>query len=93
MIPVVSSRLGTKTITNFTGPTTATNVAPSGGRMSVTIFNNGAQTLFLGPTNAVTTSTGYPVLVGTSFTDSVSSDDWWAIPASGTLDVRVITVS
>ncbi len=62
------------------------------------LYNNGANTVFLGD-SAVTTSTGFPVLTATEFSlDEVSSrslrgiasDRLYGIVAAATEDVRVL---
>ena len=73
--------------------TTATLISAAGPRISLAIFNNGSVTLFLGSTNAVTDSNGYPVPAGTSFTDSVSSDNWYGYVTTGPQSIRILSVS
>lgn len=92
----VGYRPGTKTYAAVTVPATAGGIlisAASGSRMSLAIFNTGSATLYIGSDASVTTSNGYPVPAGTSFTDSVSIDAWYGICATSTLDIRTMTVT
>ena len=75
-------------------PTTsaASIVAANPDRLSVTIHNAGSVVVYLGP-SGVTTSTGLPLAVGATLTDTTSVDAWHAITASGTGDLRIIEVS
>lgn len=54
-------------------------------------MNNGSQTIYLG-TGSVTTSNGFPIDPGQSFTDPASCVQWKAIVATGSADVRTITM-
>lgn len=91
---VAHGAAGTKTITE-PAPTTAAAsiVAANTARRAVTIHNAGAVTVYLGKDNTVSTSNGFPLGVGSSMSDDVSTDAWWAITASGTGDLRVIEVA
>ncbi len=77
--------------------TTAT-VLPGTQYPGFVLYNNGANTVFLGD-SAVTTSTGFPVLTATEFSlDEVSARSWrgrdderlYGIVAAATEDVRVL---
>lgn len=80
------------------GATTPICVLPANGsRISATIANHGSQTVFLGgdpiknaPGQTLGSTTGFPLLAGDTADDSVSTDSWWAIAASGTGDLRII---
>ena len=96
MIPV-GYKSGTKTFSVKTAPasggTPISLSAASGSRISATFFNNGAASLALGLDATITSSTGYLVPAGASFTDSVSSDAWFGVSTTAsTLDIRVIEV-
>jgi len=85
---------GTPVITAFTVTTSATALnAANTVRRTLSIFNNGAATLYVGITSGVTTSNGYPVPAGTSFQDNRTESAWYGICASATLDVRTLEVS
>lgn len=54
-------------------------------------MNNGSQTVFIG-TGTVTTTNGFPIDPGQSWVDAVSTVQWKAIVASGSANVRTITM-
>lgn len=65
------------------------------GRLSVTIFNNTAGTVYLGVDNTVTGSSGatggIPLAQNNSYTDSTSTDAWYARnDTGGAVDLRII---
>lgn len=69
---------------------TAAPSSPLGNRHSVCIYNNGANTIFIGPTG-VTTSNGFPLPPGGSFCDDVNTTQVYScIVASGTENARVL---
>lgn len=73
--------------------TTATLIAStSTTRAAVIVKNNGTANVYLGPTNAVSGSTGYPLYPG----ETIRLEPWgsaiWAIAVSGTQDVAVMEV-
>lgn len=57
-------------------------------RVSFTIVNNSASTVYLGMDSTVTTSTGLPIVAGASFTEDYYIGDLYAIVGSGTADLR-----
>jgi hypothetical protein len=79
-----------------TVPTSAGGIllsAANSAYVARTFYNLGAtNTIYLGRDNTVTTATGYPVPVNTSFTDTASTDDWYAIAGVASCDVRVVEV-
>lgn len=78
--------------TSVTCATTATAAPASAlaNRHSVCIYNNGSNTIFIGPTS-VTTSNGFPVPPGGSFCDDVNTTQVYScIVASGTENARVL---
>lgn len=69
-------------------------VAANTTRRTLSIFNNDASAaMYVGPTDGVTTSNGYPVPAGQSFQDTRCETGWWAVCASGTINARYIEVS
>lgn len=66
-------------------------------RRSAVIFNNGTATIYVGPTSGVTVAAGsnlggLPIIAGGSLTlDHEKHDRLYAIAASGSHDVRVMT--
>ena len=84
---------GTQGAVSVTSSATAIQVggSPLTSRKNLFAVNNGTATIFWGLTNAVTTSTGIPWLVGQALTG-----DWgpgttiYAIATSGTHNVRVV---
>jgi hypothetical protein len=58
-------------------------------RVSLCIYNNGAQTIFLGA-SGVTTANGLPLPAGGAFCDDVGSQPYYGIVASSTADARVL---
>lgn len=91
---VATGAAGTKTFSDPAPTNSASSiVAAAAGRLSVSIFNAGTMTVYLGKDNTVTTSNGFPLVVGATLSDDVSVDAWWAITASGTGDLRIIVVA
>ena len=91
----VLSANGSFTATNKSVTTTAAQLdAGLASRAFVHVFNRGTADIFIGPSNAVTSTTGYPIPAGT---DKVLA--WgpglavWGIAATGTQDVRVMEVA
>lgn len=85
---------GSKTLTDPAPTSTAASVlAANTSRKSATIHNAGTMTVYLGKDNTVTTSNGFPLGVGATLADDVTTDAWWAITASGTGDLRIIEVA
>lgn len=84
---------GSKTFSDPAPTTSAASiVAANPDRLSLMIHNAGAVVVYLGP-SGVTTSSGVPLGVGATLTDTTSVDAWYAITASGTGDLRIIEVS
>lgn len=80
-----------RAVTVGTTATLITAAAPSQTRTSVTIYNNGASTVYLG-TSGVTAAAGLPLPAGQSMEDDVSLGAWYGITSSGTVEVRVVEV-
>lgn len=69
---------------------TAAPASPLANRFSLCIYNNGSNTIFVGPTG-VTTANGFPVPPGGSFCDDVNTTQVYScIVASGTENARVL---
>lgn len=85
---------GRKTITKVAVGTEAVRLNAYDSREDALMMKNShaTATVYLGATSAVTTATGFPLGPGETMTDEISNDDWWAIVASGTVDVFVIEV-
>ena len=78
--------------TSVTCATTATAApaSPLTNRHSVCIYNNGSNTIFVGPVG-VTTANGFPVVPGASFCEDVNTTQVYScIVASGTENARVL---
>ena len=83
------------------GSTNPVCVLPANAnRISAVIVNNGSQTVYLGGDpggvaqgQALSSTTGFPLLAGASTTDVSSNDAWWALAASTTGDLRIMEVS
>lgn len=86
---------GTPSAAAAVAPTTTATLllAANANRVSALFTNNGAGTVYVGPTSAVTTATGHPVATGQPFSDNSTTSAWYGIMASGTGDVRVTEVS
>lgn len=54
-------------------------------------MNNGSATIYIG-TGTVTTSNGFPIDPGQSFVDAAGTEQWKAIVASGSADLRKLTM-
>lgn len=68
-------------------------LAANTSRKSAVIYNNSSGIVYLG-TSGVAATTGIPLAAGQSFTDTVSTDAWYARCASGvTGDLRIIEVA
>jgi len=84
------NQLATKAVSAVTVATTATLLAPANGdRVSIAIINNGGVTLYVGG-SGVTAATGVPIPAGAALADSDSTDAYYGIVASGTVDARVL---
>lgn len=59
--------------------------------ISLTVFNNGADPVYLGGAT-VTTATGIPVAAGQARQLVVTGEAWYGVVATGTADVRVLSV-
>lgn len=69
---------------------TATSIRSSEStRTGIIIVNNSSQTVYLGLTDAVTTSNGIPVEASENFYTSDWTGDIYGIVASGTANVRL----
>lgn len=71
-------------------------LASNPGRRMFVIYNNGANTVFLGPDANVTTGTGIPILPQSSFTQNGSRmwmGAWYGITSTSTSDTRYIDYS
>lgn len=81
----------TLTLADPAPTTTATLIkASAAGRKAISIKNAGTVVVYLGGANTVTTSTGWSLDPGETWSDDVYTGDWYGITASGTGDIRVI---
>ena len=71
------------------GTSPALITSPSSPRAAIAVTNLGAGTIYIGGTSSVTTTTGYPIAAGGTFTMEYSGAIF-AIAVSGTQDVRTI---
>jgi hypothetical protein len=81
---------GTPTITKITS--SGLVLAANTDRLIALIYNNGTDTAYLDHANPATTSST-PIPVGCQFCDNDGNAAWYAIPKSGTLDLRVTEYS
>lgn len=92
---LVAPKKGPRTQTNVSVTTSATLLntgKPS--RKSVTFQNTGSETVYVGPSTVTNSGAnrGFALFAGTSFTDTASDGDWYAISTSTTNIVHVIEV-
>ncbi len=89
---------GRKNCYGITVTTQATELNTNDKRVGLAIRNNDStNTVYLGGTSAVTSSNGFPLLAGEVIQDLDAYDrnrggvdTWYAITASGTINVRCI---
>lgn len=89
--PVLKSAasVAAKNVSCGTSATSLTS-SPLSNRQSVTFFNNGTNTVFIGP-SGVTTTVGLPLLPGAYFQDDINSpQEYFCVVAAGTESVRVL---
>lgn len=72
------------------GVAAALAVAARATRQKLTIKNNSAGVIYLGPDGTVTTATGFPLEPGEGFTFEGTSAAVWAIGSAAALDMRVL---
>lgn len=83
-------------VTNVAGVLVAADAGDT-NRRSVSIYNNGTGTIYIGPAATVTVAAGsdlggFPIPAGGAMTlDRASQGTVYAIAASGSQDVRVFT--
>lgn len=76
--------------------TTATALisAANANRKSIIFVNVGPNVVYMAPANTVTTTNGFYLATGASFTDERTTLQWWGIVATGeTASVRFIEVA
>lgn len=86
---------GCKTTQSAAAPTSsaARVLAANTFRRLALLVNYGSVTVYLGGPG-VTTSNGIPVLAnGGAYEDVTTVDDWYAVTASGTGDLRILEVT
>lgn len=72
--------------------TTSATLLPASaltGRISLCVYNNGAATIYLGP-SGVTAASGFPLPAGGAFCDDVGAQAYYGIAAAGTVEARVL---
>jgi hypothetical protein len=89
LIRPVDKTLTAPVITQINCGTVSIALPTTAGRKTICIENEGAGDIFIGPVG-VTTATGFPIGVNTSWCDDVGSQAYFCINASGTNDVRVL---
>lgn len=58
---------------------------------SISVYNNGAATVWLGRTDEVTAADGYPLGPGEHYAQDLGpGEELWGVTATGTVDVRTI---
>ena len=85
---------GAKTLYQKAPAGAALSLLPANANRIVALIQNvGAQDVWLGPTNAVTTGTGFLLSVGATYADGDSSDAWFGITAGAAGALRIIEVA
>lgn len=88
-----SVRKGTAVASQVTASTSASVLlAANANRVSAIFYNNGSVTVYIGG-SGVTSSNGFPIPAGQSFTDDASNGVWYVVSASSTASIGVIEVS
>lgn len=88
---VLPARSSTFTHGNVTVGTTAVQIkATNADRIGIIIFNLGAETIYIGDLNTVTTATGYPILSNSSLYIEGYDGDVYGISGTAGQDVRYI---
>lgn len=64
-------------------------LAANSSRLSWSIYNGGAETVYIGDTNAVTTTTGYPLVPGAHLSGN-GRHDIYGITAAGSVNVQYL---
>jgi hypothetical protein len=76
---------------------TATQIlSANGARRTLIVYNNGTNTVYMGPDTNVTTSNGIPLPQQSSFSqngEKMWKGAWYGITSTGTSDVRYIDFS
>lgn len=83
--------------------TTPVEIGSHVGRFSLLLVNTSSQTIYIGPTSTVSTTTGFPIAPQASLQlsdapqsvkshSSGASLQWWAVVASGTATLGVMEV-
>lgn len=85
---------GAKTITAVSVTDSGTFLADVNfTRKGICITNLGSETIFLGPNDTVTVSDGFPLAAGATLSDELSTDAYYAVAATGPVDVRVMEIA
>jgi hypothetical protein len=89
---IVAVAKGTKAFTKV-APTGAEDLllAANADRVAAIFYNHGSVTVYLGLSGV--DADDFPLGVGASFVDNVSTDAWYGLAASGTGDIRIIEVT
>lgn len=83
-------------VASATVTTTAAELAssPLAGRMKIEVQNLGNQAIYVGHSNAVTSSNGYRISAGATAVFEFGEDlDLWAIAGSGSQNVRILQLA
>lgn len=89
----MSGNFGSNSYSNVTITSAALIIAASPNRKGITIYNNGAGTLYIGLDSSVSSTTGYPMLPQSSMTFSNQMDGYRGAiygVSSASSDVRYI---
>lgn len=93
LVSLSDIEVSTFEIKRVTVDTTADLIDDSNpSRRSITLQNLGPSVLYIGPDNTVTTATGFPVGVGSTFNDDIYTGAWYGIVAAGSAEVAVLEV-
>lgn len=90
---VVDHRRGTPVATQVTVASTQTSlIAANANRKGIAIKNNGGSPMWIGPTG-VTTSTGFQLDPGQTWTDDLSTIQWYGIVTSTSMNASVVEIA
>ena len=61
-------------------------------RKGILVYNNGTETVYILGAKGQTSTDGIPLAAGASYEDDTSTGELFIVAASGTQDVRVMTI-
>ena len=90
--PVTSRKAAANALSTAVSVSNSAVALPSsalGSRVSVCVYNNGSETIYLGG-SGVTTTSGLPLQAGASFCDDMGAQVLYGIAATGPVNIRVL---